>query len=77
MTERIHVTMHEAKTQLSQLAERAWHGDTGRQALSGLMPNADTPLAHKPGRVKGEIQMSADFAKAPEDIIDDLEAAVR
>ena len=74
MTERVQVNMHEAQSQLSQLAERAWHGDTvvivkdGKPYLD-LLPHVGTPRARKPGRLKGEIWMSADFDKTPEDII--------
>ncbi|MCW8275509.1 hypothetical protein IMF27_07185 [Pseudomonas sp. PCH199] len=50
--------MHEAKSQLSQLAERAWHGDKVVIAKAGkpyldLLPHVDTPRVRKPGRLKG------------------------
>ena len=81
MTERIQVTMHEAKSQLSQLAERAWHGDKVVIAKAGkpyldLLPHVDTPRARKPGRLKGKIRMSADFDKTPDDIIDGFEGGL-
>ena len=79
MTERIQVTMHEAKSQLSQLAERAWRGDTvvivkdGKPYLN-LLPHAKTARARKPGRLKGRVRMSADFDKTTEDIISGFES---
>ncbi|VVN90761.1 type II toxin-antitoxin system Phd/YefM family antitoxin [Pseudomonas fluorescens] len=81
MTERVQVSVHEAQSQLSQLAERAWHGDTvviikdGKPYLY-LLPHVDTPQARKPGRLKGRIRMSADFDKTPEDIIDGFEGSL-
>ncbi|KPU57327.1 prevent-host-death family protein [Pseudomonas fluorescens] len=78
MNELVQVNMHEAKSQLSQLAERAWHGDkivitkAGKPYLD-LLPHVDTPRARKPGRLKGEIRMSADFDKTLDDLIDGFE----
>ena len=81
MSERVQVNMHEAQSQLSELAERAWHGDTviiikdGKPYLD-LRPHVDTPQARKPGRLKGRIRMSADFDKPPEDIINGFEGSL-
>lgn len=81
MVERVQVTMHEAQSQLPQLAERAWHGDTvvivkdGKPYLD-LVPHVETPQARKPGRLKGEIRMSADFDKTPDDITDGFEGSL-
>lgn len=78
MSERVQVNMHEAKSQLSRLAERVWRGDkvvitkAGKPYLD-LLPHVDTARARKPGRLKGEIRMAADFDKTPEDIIDGFE----
>ena len=78
MNELVQVNMHEAKSQLSQLAKRAWHGDkivitkAGKPYLD-LLPHIDTPRARKPGRLKGKIRMAADFDKTAEDIIDGFE----
>jgi antitoxin (DNA-binding transcriptional repressor) of toxin-antitoxin stability system len=75
MTDRLQVNMHEAQSQLFQLAERAWRGDTvvivkdGKPYLN-LIPHVEMSQARKPGRLKGKIRMSADFTKTPEDIID-------
>ncbi|KJH75559.1 type II toxin-antitoxin system prevent-host-death family antitoxin [Pseudomonas gregormendelii] len=81
MSELVQVNMHEAKSQLSQLAERAWHGDKIVVTKAGkpyvdLLPHIDTPRARKPGRLKGKIRMSADFDKTPEDIIDGFEGSL-
>ncbi len=78
MTERVKVNMREAKSQLSQLAERAWNGDkvvitkNGKPYLD-LLPHVDTPRARRPGRLKGAIRMSADFDKTLDDLIDGFE----
>ena len=75
MTERVKVNMREAKSQLSQLAERAWNGDNvvitkNRKSYLVLLPHVDTPRARVPGRLKGAIRMSADFDKTLDDLID-------
>lgn len=81
MTERVQVNMREAQSQLSQLAERAWHGDTvvivkdGKPYLD-LLPHIDTPRVRKPGRLKGRIRMSAEFENTPEDIINGFEGCL-
>ncbi|MDN4546886.1 MULTISPECIES: type II toxin-antitoxin system Phd/YefM family antitoxin [unclassified Pseudomonas] len=81
MNEVVQVNMHEAKSQLSQLAERVWRGDKVVIAKAGkpyldLLPHVETPRARKPGRLKGKIRMSADFDKTPEDIIDGFEGSL-
>lgn len=81
MTERIQVNMHVAKSQLSQLAELAWRGDTVVITKDGkpyvdLLPHVDTPRAREPGRLKGEIWMSADFEKTTKDIIDGFDGSL-
>ena len=81
MNELVQVNMHEAKSQLSQLAERAWHGDKVVIAKAGkpyldLLPHVETSRARKPGRLKGKIRMSADFDKTPEDIIAGFEGSL-
>ncbi|MFJ2694394.1 type II toxin-antitoxin system Phd/YefM family antitoxin [Pseudomonas sp. NPDC087336] len=81
MTDLVQVNMHEAKSQLSQLAERAWQGDKVVIAKAGkpyldLLPHVETPRARKPGRLKGKIRISADFDKTPEDIIAGFEGSL-
>ena len=81
MTERVQVNMHEAQSQLSQLAERAWHGDTvvivkdGEPYLN-LLPHIDTPPVRKPGSLKGKTWMSTDFDKTPNDVIEGFEGSL-
>ena len=81
MTERVQVNMHEAKSRFFQLAERAWQGDTvviikdGKPYLD-LVPHVDTARARKPGRLKGQIRISADLDKTPEDIIVGFEGSL-
>ncbi|MHC8383144.1 type II toxin-antitoxin system Phd/YefM family antitoxin [Pseudomonas sp. LB3P14] len=79
MTERLQVNMHEAQSQLDQLAELAWRGDTvvitkdGKPYLN-LLPHIKTSRARKPGRLKGKIRIYADFQKSAEDITDGFES---
>lgn len=80
MTERIQVNMHEAKSQLSRLAERAGHGNKVVITKAGkpyvdLLPHVETLWARKPGRLKGKIWISADFDKPPKDILDGFDAS--
>jgi len=78
VTERVQVNMREAKSQLSQLAERAWHGDKVVISKAGkpyvdLLPHVDSARLRKPGRLKGKIRMPADFDKTSEDIVEEFE----
>lgn len=67
--------MHEAKTQLSRLVERALAGEEiviGRagKALVSLRPVDAPPARRVPGRYAGKIWVSEDFdAPLPEDIL--------
>ena len=78
MSERVQVDIHQAKSQLSQLAERVWRGDkvvitrAGRPYLE-LRPHLDTLRARKPWRLKGRIRMSAEFNQTLDGIIDGFE----
>jgi antitoxin (DNA-binding transcriptional repressor) of toxin-antitoxin stability system len=70
--------MREAKSQLTQLAERAWHGDEVVILKDGkpyvdLLPHVDTTRLRKPGRLKGKIRMTTDFDKTSEDIVEEFE----
>jgi antitoxin (DNA-binding transcriptional repressor) of toxin-antitoxin stability system len=74
----IQVNMHEAKSSLSQLAEKAWAGDTIIIAKAGkpyldLIPHKVISQPRKPGRYKGKITISKDFDQTPLDIIDAFE----
>ncbi len=75
----IQVNMHEAKSQLSQLGEKVWEGKTVVIAKAGkpyldLSPHQEKKQPRKPGRFKGEIKISRDFDRTPQDIIDSFES---
>ncbi|HLD69015.1 MAG TPA: type II toxin-antitoxin system prevent-host-death family antitoxin [Pseudomonas sp.] len=81
MSEIIQVNMHEAKSQLSQLAERAWQGERVVIAKAGkpyldLLPHQAEPRTRQPGRLKGQIRMAANFEQTPDDIIEVFEGEV-
>ena len=66
--------MHEAKTKLSQLVERAESGEeiviarNGRPAVR-LVPVAETSsLAEVRGAWRGQVRLAADFDDLPDDI---------
>jgi antitoxin (DNA-binding transcriptional repressor) of toxin-antitoxin stability system len=75
MSKWVQVTMHEAMSQLSLLAKRVWAGDRivitkdGKPYLD-LLPHVDVMSRRKPGRLKGQIRMSADFDRALQDFIE-------
>ena len=72
------VNMHEAKSQLSALAEKVWRGERVVIAKAGkpyldLLPHRDNRIQRKPGRFKGQIRMADDFDRTPEDIVEAFE----
>ncbi|PWG61625.1 type II toxin-antitoxin system prevent-host-death family antitoxin [Spiribacter halobius] len=72
------INMYEAKTKLSQLAERAWAGEKVIIAKNGkpyleLRPYIAPQGQRKPGRLAGKIQMSADFDETPGEVIEAFE----
>ena len=75
----IQINMHEAKTKLSQLAEKVLSGERVVIAKAGK-PCLDL-IPHKPnkkrqaGHYKDQIEISEDFDDTPQDIIDDFEGA--
>lgn len=67
------VNMHEAKSQLSALADKALHGERVIIARAGkpcleLKPLTSTP-ERQPGRLRGQIQMTDDFEQTPPEVI--------
>ena len=75
------VNMHEAKSKLSALAEKAWEGETIVIAKAGkpyldLIPHKEGCRRRTPGRFKGQIRVADDFDKTPEDIIAAFEGKI-
>jgi len=55
------INMHEAKSQLSKLGEKAWQGETIVIAKAGkpyldLLPHKERRTTRKPGLLKGQIK---------------------
>jgi len=76
----IQVNMHEAKSQLSQLAERVWAGDRVVIARAGkpyldLLPHQPQVTVRKPGSLKGRIHIAPGFDAADADITDSFESS--
>ena len=68
------VNMHEAKTHLSSLVERALAGEEIVIAKAGepmvrLTPVVEDSRPRTPGRLKGRIKMAPDFDETPEEIV--------
>jgi len=68
------VNMHEAKSQLSKLVERAADGEDIVIARAGrpvarLIAYAERTEARRPGALAGQIWMADDFNDTPEDVI--------
>jgi antitoxin (DNA-binding transcriptional repressor) of toxin-antitoxin stability system len=60
------VNMHEAKSQLSKLGEKAWQGEEIIIAKAGtpyldLVPHRGIGKPRRPGRFSGGIELSEDF----------------
>lgn len=73
------VNMHEAKSQLSKLAEHAWAGEKVVIAKAGkpyldLKPHKEDQAPRIPGRYKGQFKIHDDFDETPEDLIAAFEA---
>ncbi len=71
------VNMHEAKSQLSKLAEKAARGEKVVIARAGkpwvdLVPHRERKR-RVPGRLKGQIHWSDDFDRTPDSLIDAFE----
>jgi antitoxin (DNA-binding transcriptional repressor) of toxin-antitoxin stability system len=72
------INMHDAKTQLSRLAERVEKGETIVVARAGkpcmdLVPHQARGTSRKPGRLKGRIHIAPDFDQTPDELIDAFE----
>ena len=72
------VNMHEAKTQLSRLAELAWQGEEVVICKAGkpwvnLLPYRERLQERKPGGLEGQIRMAPDFDDEDEDLIADID----
>jgi antitoxin (DNA-binding transcriptional repressor) of toxin-antitoxin stability system len=74
------VNMHEAKSQLSKLGEKAWAGENVVITKSGkphldLLPHKEDHEPREPGRFKGKIEVPADFTETSEELITSFESA--
>jgi antitoxin (DNA-binding transcriptional repressor) of toxin-antitoxin stability system len=72
------VNMHEAKSQLSALGEKAWQGEKIIIAKAGkpyleLLPYRERAIRRVPGSCKGLITIAPDFDETPEEIIKSFE----
>lgn len=68
------VNMHEAKSQLSKLAEQAWAGEDVVIAKAGkpyldLVPHRQSYQPREPGGYEGQIDIADDFDQTPPEII--------
>jgi prevent-host-death family protein len=75
----VQINMHEAKSQLSALAEKARQGEKIIIAKSGkpcveLVPCQVQPR-RQPGRYKGRVSLSEDFDTTPDDVIASFEGS--
>ena len=74
------VNMHEAKSQLSRLAELAWQGEeivickAGKPWLN-LLPYREHMRERVPGGLEGQIQMAPDFDDEDEELISEIEGS--
>lgn len=72
------INMHEAKTQLSKLAERVEKGETVVIARAGkpcmdLVPHRENRQPRAPGALKGLVTIAADFDQTPDAVIEAFE----
>ena len=72
------VNMHEAKSQLSALGEKAWQGEKIIIARAGkpyleLLPYRETAIPRSPGSCKGKISIEPDFDETSEELIRSFE----
>ena len=67
------VNMHEAKSNLSKLGEKAWQGEHIVIAKAGkpyleLIPHRRRTEPRVPGRFKGQIELAVDFNEESKEI---------
>jgi prevent-host-death family protein len=72
------INMHEAKSKLSKLVEKALAGEEVTIARAGkpvvkLVPIERDTRSRKPGRYKGKIRIAPDFDETPEAVIQAFE----
>lgn len=72
------VNMHEAKSQLSRLARRAWQGEEIVICKSGqpwlrLIPYRERLERRQPGGLEGQVRFSADIDADDEDNVETFE----
>ena len=72
------VNMHEAKSQLSKLAEKAWKGEKIVIAKAGkpyldLVPHKENQSERVPGNLKGKIVIADGFDETPVELISAFE----
>ena len=77
----IQINMHEAKSRLSELAERVWAGDKVVIAKAGkpyldLLPHQEHGVNRQPGCLKGKIVIPDDFDQTSADIVSSFEDSV-
>ncbi|MGI8574155.1 MAG: type II toxin-antitoxin system Phd/YefM family antitoxin [Egibacteraceae bacterium] len=75
------VNMHEAKSQLSQLVRRVTAGEEiviGRNGapVARLVPYRQIPSPRHPGRLRGRIELAADFDVTPADVMEAFEGSL-
>lgn len=68
------VNMHEAKSQLSRLARRAWQGEEVVICKAGqpwlrLIPYRERTERRQPGGLEGQIRIEANFDSDDEEVI--------
>ncbi len=73
------VTMHEAKSRLSELGELVWNGERVIIAKAGkpyldLLPYKEVRRTRVPGRLAGRIEIAPDFDATPEALVNAFEA---
>ena len=70
----VQVNMHEAKSQLSKLAEYAWSGEEVVIAKAGkpyldLVPHRENKTPREPGGYEDQIKIADDFDETPIEVI--------